>query len=184
MCSSRGYTRSQMPFWVVLPPPQWGLAGHSPVKLSGHSPDALLPWVYPFTDAILGCTALHLNLEWWSRLGWQAKTPYGWAGLTPAERLPVKGGGLYIGSPDKGCHQGASSPCEFPTITVPGHPSPRRETGDQCFFLLSLQNLQTLPTAVAGRKECSGGEHVPTPNPMTMLDGPRNLYFQARTSWD
>jgi hypothetical protein len=144
------WTLSSKIVWTLsrcAPPvgtPQWGLAGHSPVKLSGHSPDVLLQWGQPFTDAILGGTASHLNPEWWSRLGWRAKTPYGWAGLAPAKRLPVKGGGLYIGSPDKGCHQGASSPCEFPTITVPGHPSPRRETGDQCFFLLSLQTLQTL----------------------------------------
>ena len=131
-------------------------------------------------------------IVWRSRLGGQPNTPYGRAGLTPAKRLPSKGGGLYIGSPnEKGCHQGASSLCKFPTITVPGRPSPHRETGDQCCLsLLSFPNLQTSrdrqlpPTAVAGPKECSGGGHVPTPNPMTMLDSPKNIYFQARTSWD
>ena len=77
---------------------------------------------------------------------WLASQNPLWLGGIDASQTPAfqKGGGLYIGSPnEKGCHQGASSPCEFPTITVPGHPSPLRgETGDQCFFLLSIQHFR------------------------------------------
>ncbi len=116
-------------------------------------------------------------IVWWSRLGWQAKTPYGWVGLTPAKRLPFKRGGLYIGSPnEKGCHQGASSPCKFPTISVSF--SSLNKTYRH-YGIADCHQRQS-----PGLKECSGEGHVPTPNPTTMLNGPKNLYFQAMTSWD
>ncbi len=79
-------------------------------------------------------------------------------------------GGLYTDLPGKGSQQGASSPLVFPTITVPGRPSPCGEMESRFLFLsLKISDINRIAAyhqrRLPGLQYCSGGRHVPTPTP-------------------
>jgi hypothetical protein len=96
-------------------------------------------------------------------------------------------GGLYTDSPGKGSQQGASSALVFPTITVPGRPSPCGEMESRFLFLsLKISDINGIATyhqrRSPGLQYCSGGGMYRR-QPHDHAQRSKNFYFQARLSW-